>query len=374
MLPHTNSPLKTNTTEDPQDASKAFWYCIQVEKWPDALAILCIIFDITGILLNGSIGVLLFRMSQGPRTSLSLLRTALVCCFLASLVNLLGDVNPNDIVTDNVAFNILVCIFWNSRIFYWGFTVVGMYAVVLFAVERAIVLRNFEIFRFTAPSRRLVAYGAIICIFSALLVTPQVLTVNLQGDRCSCAPTAVSVPFLYVICAHVYLWFILLFLVNGFLLFAAAIHVILWVREPPFKSQKDDLNSLRFDVEPPSLKHTNSSSRWATASMCLLPLAGFYVALIGFDAFHQVLSVVATMTYVIGSDQQRCGALLLVLYLNAVPVILCAYVPSLRCFVASFYRKIASTLKPSPTITGLDNSTIPENTVSQISLSITDIK
>lgn len=328
----------SSTTED----FKTFWYCRPFSAWPDALAIIEIILDVTSFLLNGFTGALLLRrLKRGPMVSLGLLRILVACCFLACLQNLLQDTNPKGLAIENAAFNTLVCVFWHSRLIYWLFTVIGIQAVAFFAVDRAIVLRNFETFRFTAPNRRLVYYQVFIYIFSVLLVAPQGLTVNLQEGKCSCAPHLVSNPYMTVIFAHIYVWFVLLFVVDGCALLAAATHVIIWVKETPLKLQQDDLNRLSFSAEEEEGEQEVaevSRRGWWTSSMCLLPLACAYVLTFAYDAIYQFISAVSSLSYVINSFEQRIGDFMLVIYLNVVPIVLLIYLPPLRYFVRKIFK------------------------------------
>lgn len=337
----TNDHNYNFSTVNPQIVSKTFWYCLRLEKWPDAFSIIQIILDITGILLNGFTATLLIvRLKNGPLISLKLLRTAVVCCLLSSLVNLMGDVNPAGLFTGNYVFNKMICIFWNSRLFYWCFTVIGVQAMVLFCMDRALTIRKLDKLRLTSHDNRFLNYQFFIYIFSFFMVLPQVFTVNIASEKCSCASTMIIIPFLTLIYAHVYLWFGLILLLEGGLIVASAIEVIIWVRETPIKFQKDDLNSLRDGDANPTTTHRG----WRTSSMCLLPIACVYIVTFGYDASYQFMSAISSIDYVINSYQQRFGAMLLVVYSNAIPVILLTYVASLRGHVRSMFLRMVAFL------------------------------
>ncbi|VDN97810.1 unnamed protein product [Rodentolepis nana] len=327
----------TENSLDP--ISRTFWYCVPFDEWPDAVDILTIIFEVSGIILNLLTAFLLFRIRHGPRQNVVLLKTLTIHCLLVCIVNLIEDCDPDGVTTDNYVFNTLMCVFWNARFFYWIFFVAVSQCLVFLAVDRVLTLYKCDQLRFTSPRRRIVVYEITIHAFSTLLTLPQVLTVNLQHGGCACAPNKVNIPFLTVIYAHVYLWFTLLFVTDGSILLCSAYYIMKWVRETPSRDQLDDLNELSFEVFSEHGIHLEQykGKGYKTASMCILPLAMSYILTFSYDSTYQFVSALGLATFIINSIPQKIGGLLLVVHVNVVPVVLFFYLPPLKEFAARYF-------------------------------------
>ena len=315
--------------------SRTFWYCKTITHWPDVIDILFFIFEIQGILINLFTVILLFRLHHGPRLSVRILQTLTIHCLLVCVVNLLEDVNPFGVNTSNALLNLIVCIFWDSRFFYWVFEVSAIQCTVLFACDRLIILRNWDQMRYTSDKRRLLCYEVFIHTFSILFTCPQFLTVNLQNGECNCAPTTVNMDFLTVIYGHVFVWFICLFVIDGALLLCSAYLIAKWVKETPLKQQFDELNAVTFD-EKHKAKVIGMGRK--TASLCVIPLAISHVLTFSYDSIYQFLSAAGVTTFVINSPAQKVGGLLIVVNANLVPIILIAYLPPLQEFTLKLIR------------------------------------
>ncbi|VDL19029.1 unnamed protein product [Hymenolepis diminuta] len=318
--------------------SKTFWYCIPFVEWPDAVDILFLIFEVSGIILNILTALLLFRIRQGPRQNIVLLQTLSIHCLLVCIINFMEDCNPKGVTTDNYVFNILMCVFWNARFFYWIFFVAAIQCLVFLSIDRALTLYKSDHLRFTSLRRRILVYEVTIHVFSALITLPQVLTVNLKEDECSCAPNKINIPFLTVIYAHVYIWFTILFVTDGSILLCCAYYIMKWVRETPRREQFDDLNELSFEVirEHGHPFEQYLGKGYKTASMCILPLAVSYVITFSYDSTYQFASALGLATFIINSIPQKIGGLFLVIHVNVVPVILLFYLPPLRDFAIRY--------------------------------------
>lgn len=319
--------------------SKTFWYCVPFIGWPDAVDIIYLIFEVSGILLNILTTILLFRVRQGPRQNIVILRTLSIHCIMVCVVNFLEDVDPDGITTNNKVFQIIMCVFWNARFFYWIFFVASVECLVFFSIDRVLTLYKSDQLRFTSPRRRVIVYEITIHVFSTILTLPQVLTVNLQDGGCSCAPNKVNIPFLSIIYAHVYIWFVILFVTDGCILLCSAYYIVKWVREMPKEDQYDDLNEASFEeIHDHERRLKESTGRgYKTASMCILPLAISFVITFSYDSCYQFASALGLTTFIINSIPQKIGGLLLVIHVNVVPVVLLIFIPPLKDFIVRYF-------------------------------------
>ncbi|VDD78931.1 unnamed protein product, partial [Mesocestoides corti] len=179
-----NVPRMNHSASDHDFVSKTFWYCIPFTNWPDAIDIFNFIFEISGMILNMLITILLFRLQHGPKTSLTLLRTLAIHSLLSCIINFANDVNPKSISTKSVIFNQIVCVLWHSRFFYWIFTVAAIECLVFFSIDRAILMQKPDLYQFTSEKRRITFFEVTTHVFSVLITAPQILTVNIQSGRC----------------------------------------------------------------------------------------------------------------------------------------------------------------------------------------------
>ncbi|VDM00629.1 unnamed protein product [Schistocephalus solidus] len=158
----------------------------------------------------------------------------------------------------------------------------------IFAVNRFFCLARLELYRVTVREYRLTSYVTLAVVASLFLSLPLLLTVNLNNDQCDCAPIKITILFLRVISAPVYLWFILL------LVFISA-QLIRWIlnRISTHYSWRtaNDLNSLTLKqpADVTIAHQLEESSRdldgapddkrhgWTSASFCILPLTVSYV-------------------------------------------------------------------------------------------------
>ncbi|BHF83598.1 hypothetical protein SprV_0902674100 [Sparganum proliferum] len=344
--------------------SKTFWKCIDRTDWPDFIDVSDYILEIVGIPLNTLTLVLLSKKQSGPRISLILLRGMVASYLLSTVINFLSDVYPHTVRTGNYHFNRLVCLLWTSRFFYWIFSVMGGMFLALFAVDRYAILAQLDRFRITVPEYRVPSYVVFVVTSSLLLALPQLLTVNLQGDTCDCAPIQVNIPFLAFVYAHVYIWFSLLLVFEGSILAFITAQLIRWRQNwlPANHNWRpdDDLNALtlkrpaelrmqkRTKKDPGNCSARDDKRRsWSSASFCILPLTASYVLTHAYDSIYQFLSAVGLTTFIINSPEQRVGALLLLVHSTAVPLILCFYIPSLRVYLQSLWKR-AFTQKANP--------------------------
>uniref|UniRef100_A0A5K3FKD1 G_PROTEIN_RECEP_F1_2 domain-containing protein n=1 Tax=Mesocestoides corti TaxID=53468 RepID=A0A5K3FKD1_MESCO len=277
-----------------------------------------------------------------------------MCCLFLCVTNLAEDSTPYGISSNNVIFNVLVCVLWKSRFFYWIFTVAAIECLVFFSIDRAILMQKPDLYQFTSEKRRIIYFEVTIHVFSVLITAPQILTVNNQDGGCSCAPTTVNIPFLALIYAHVYLWFSLLFVLDSTLLLLAASQVILWVREMSTKNHVDELNTMWYkDLSKSEEQRLRHIRGWRTASMCIVPMALSQVLTFLYDSTYQFLSAVGATTFIINSPQQKVGGLLLVVHANVVPCCLLIWIPALRGVVCSALSKV-HVLPPSKCPRGED--------------------
>lgn len=315
--------------------SKTFWYCVPTEGWPSWLDIFFYIFEIGGLLMNAWVAVYLFKAQSPLRLSLILLRIIVVNCFLAALVNFLDDLYPWSWSTDNYIFNVLFCIFWNSRFFYWIFVVTASQSLTLFAFNQALTVWNLEKYRLSSPERRLHFYLIYIFTFSICITLPQFLTVNLDGDKCSCAPTAVNIPFLAAIYAHTYMWFSLLLVLSSAIMITSSVLIVLWKRNCATRDihlQHDELNLFRFsDTSQKDLETMCSNMGWnTTGAMVIVYLSASYVVTFSYDASYQFLSALGVTTFIVNSDKQKAGAVMIVSHTFFVPCLLLYFIPIFR--------------------------------------------
>nr|VZI36309.1 unnamed protein product [Spirometra erinaceieuropaei] len=346
--------------------SKTFWKCIDRTDWPDFIDVSDYILECVGIFLNTLILVLISKKQSGPRISLILLRGMVASYLLSTVINFLSDIYPHSVRTGNYHFNRLVCLLWNSRFFYWIFNVMGGMFLAIFAVDRYAILAQLDRFRITVPEYRVPSYVVFVVISSLLLSLPQLLTVNLQGDTCDCAPIQVNIPFLALVYAHVYIWFSLLLVFEGSLLVYISAQLIRWRQNwlPANHNWRldDDLSALSLKrptalgIQKRAKKGpANSSTRndkcrsWSSASFCILPLTASYVLTDAYDSIYQFLSAVGLTTFIINSPEQRVGAMLLLVHSTAVPLILCFYIPSLRVDLQRLWKK-AFTQRSNPSV------------------------
>ncbi|VDO04532.1 unnamed protein product [Rodentolepis nana] len=314
--------------------SKTFWYCIPTVDWPDAVDALCLLFEVTGFVLNILTIALLFRIRHGPTHCIIILRTLAIHCLLVSIVNFLEDVNPNGVKTDNYVLGTIICVFWNARFFYWIFLVASIQCMTIFSIDRVLTLYKSDHLRYTGAKRRIVVYEITIHVFSLFITLPQILTVNLNNGGCDCAPNTINIPFLAIIYAHVFIWYAMIFLIDGGILLCAAYFTVKWIRETPKMEQFDDLNELSFDV---IREHEHNYERYvgkgyATASMCVVPLAVSHIITFSYDSTYQFASALGLTTFIINSVPQRIGGLFLIIQANVIPAILLFYLPPLRDF------------------------------------------
>nr|CDS28603.1 amine GPCR [Hymenolepis microstoma] len=318
--------------------SKTFWYCIPTVGWPDAVDVLCLLFEVTGFLLNTLTIALLFRIRHGPTHNIIILRTLAIHCLLVSIVNFLEDCNPNGIKPDNYILGTIICVFWNARFFYWIFLVATTQCVTFFSLDRVLTLYKSDQLRYINSKKRIIVYEITIHVFSILITLPQILTVNLKNGGCDCAPNTVNIPFLTIIYAHVFIWYAVLFLLDGGILLCTAYFIVKWVRETPKMDQFDDLNELSFDVIK---EHEHNFAQYIgkgykTASMCVVPLAVSHIITFSYDSTYQFASALGLTTFIINTVPQRIGGLFLIIQANVIPSILLFYLPPLRDFTTRY--------------------------------------
>ncbi|VDN09795.1 unnamed protein product [Dibothriocephalus latus] len=323
------------------EESKTFWHCVPSTNFPNVVDIFFYIFETTGLLLNAFVLAGLSKAHPIPRTSLMLLRSISVCCLLTAFMNFLEDVYPFSWRSHNYHFDRLVCIFWRSRFFYWIFVVMGTHYLVFFCFDRLAVIENAREYKNVVEEHRILAYHITAVIGGILLTMPQVLTVNLQGDTCDCAPTQVNIPFLSVIYAHVYVWFSLMFIFVTCVLAYVCYRLVKAVRDPSGHNRTDDLCLMTLQSEA-CVRGVQSAPplSWRSASMCILPLALSYSLTFVYDCIYQFLSALSLTTFIINSTQQQVGALLLVVNTSLLPCILLLYIPALRSFVVLVLQKL----------------------------------
>ncbi|VDL88186.1 unnamed protein product [Schistocephalus solidus] len=349
--------------------SKTFWMCITRKNWPDPIDFGVYILECTGILLNTLTLVLISKKHSGPRVSLILLRGMIASYLISVIVNFMSDVYPYNLRTQNYHFNRLICIFWKSRFLYWIFDVMAGIFMALFAVDRYACLAQLDRFRITAPEYRSASYVIFVVVSALFLSLPQILTVNLREDRCDCALIRVSIPFLSLVYAHVYVWFSLLLVFQGSLMGFICVQLIDWKLNRLSANYtwrlEDDLNgmTLKQPVVPHLLKPqrkkkgTVASSicdakghKWTSASFCILPLTLSYVLAMVYDSTYQFLSALGLTTYIISSEEQRVGEMLLLTHSTAVPLIICFYIPSLRVFLKRQLKRAVKKKKAGSTV------------------------
>ncbi|VDK24433.1 unnamed protein product [Taenia asiatica] len=321
--------------------SETFWYCITQTVWPDAIDIITLILEISGLLLNILAAILLLRVTEGNKVSIVLLRTIFFNNIIDAAIKLLGDVTPARVEFSIVELNYAICVIWDSRFLYWLFNKVAIEAFVFFAIDRALTLGGSQAFRFVPVESRLTLYQSCIYIYSLLITIPQFFSVNLEKGGCSCAPTTVNVPFLAIIYAHVFIRFALLVVLNGIIVLYSSARVIRWVQQTPVRHQIDELNFLHFkNPSEEELKRLEPLHSWKTPSMSILPLSICFVISFGFDATYQFLSGAGLTTYVIGGVAQRIGTLLLLVFTNFVPLTLMVTLPVLRFWLEDTFDAV----------------------------------
>ncbi|VDM01593.1 unnamed protein product [Schistocephalus solidus] len=321
--------------------SKTFWHCVPSTNFPNVVDISFYIFETTGIFLNAFVLAGLSKVHPNPRTSLMLLRSISVCCLLTAFVNFLEDAYPFAWRSNNYHFNRLVCIFWESRFIYWIFVVMGTHYLVFFSLDRLEVIEEVKSYKSMVEEHRILSFHITAVVGGILLTTPQVLTVNLKGDTCDCAPTQVNIPFLSIIYAYTYVWFALMLVFVSSLLTFVCWKLIQAIREPSGHDRTDNLCLLTLESQAYGKgTHAATPLGWRSASMCILPLALSYCLTFVYDSTYQVLSALNLTTFIINSIQQQIGALLLVINTNLIPCILIFYIPALRSFFLLVLQKL----------------------------------
>ncbi|VDN12574.1 unnamed protein product [Dibothriocephalus latus] len=321
--------------------STTFWHCVPTTNLPNAIDICFYIFEAMGLFLNTLVLVGLSKAHPIPRTSLILLRFISAFCLLTAFMNFLEKVYPYSWRSHNYHFDRLVCIFWKSRFFYWIFVVMGAHYLVFFCLDRLAMIEDLKSYKTMVEENRILSYHITALISGLLLTSPQILTVNVQGDTCDCAPTRVNIPFLSVIYAHVYVWFVLMFVLVSSVLALVCYKLVKAVRDASGHNRTDDLCLMTLEAQA-FVKGVHSAPPlgWRSASMCILPLALSYSITFAYDCIYQFLSALNLTTFIINSPQQQVGALLLVVNTSLVPCILLLYIPALRSFVLLVLRKM----------------------------------
>ncbi|VDL94383.1 unnamed protein product [Schistocephalus solidus] len=321
--------------------SKTFWHCVPSSNFPTIVDIGFYIFETTGMFLNAFVLAGLSKVHPIPRTSLMLLRSITVCCLLTAFVNFLEHVYPYSWRSHNYHFDRLICIFWKSRFFYWIFFALGTHYLVFFSLDRLAVIEEVKSYKSMLEEQRILAFHTTAVVSGILFTTPQVLTVNLQGDTCDCAPTQVNIPFLSVIYAHVYVWFTLMFVFVSSLLAFVSWKLVKAIRKPSGHDRIDNLSLLTLESQA-CVKGTHSAPPlgWRSASMCILPLALSYFLTLVYDSTYQFLSALNLTTFIINSIQQQIGALLLVVNTSLIPSIFISYIPALRSFLVGVLHRL----------------------------------
>lgn len=321
--------------------SETFWYCITETVWPDAIDIITIILEISGIFLNILAAILLLRVTKGNKVSIVLLRTIFFNNIIDAVIKLVGDVTPSRVEFSIVELNYAICVIWDSRFLYWLFNTFAIEAFVFFAIDRALTLGGSQAFRFVPVESRLTLYQSCIYIYGLLITIPQFFSVNLEKGGCVCAPTTVNVPFLAIIYAHVFIRFALLVVLNGVIVLYSSVRVIRWIQQTPVRHQVDELNFLHFkNPSEAELKRLEPLHSWKTSSMSILPLSICFIVTFGFDATYQFLSGVGLTTYVIGGAAQKMGTLMLLVFTNFAPLMLMVALPVLRFWVEDTFDAV----------------------------------
>ncbi|KAM7535003.1 hypothetical protein Aperf_G00000104331 [Anoplocephala perfoliata] len=308
-----------------------FWICVEQTNWPDIIDILVIIFEALALVISAFTAFLLFRIREGSRISLVLLRTAIINNIIDAIVKIIRSAVPFRANFSFVELNYIFCTFWESQFIFWLFNSFSVLALLLFAIDRGLTLTSKDSIRFTPPESRLRTYLICVYVFGFLFTIPTFLYVNMENGTCLCGPTTVKGTVLTLIYASVYLRFAVMILLNGTLYLICIGAVIMYVRQTPVKHQKDELNSLHF--LPPSavdLKRLEESHGWKIPSLCILPIGVFYIIYFGFDAGYMFVSGLGLTTFEMGGDLQKIGVLLMALFSITVPIVLLLMLPVFR--------------------------------------------
>nr|VZI04361.1 unnamed protein product [Spirometra erinaceieuropaei] len=134
------------------------------------------------------------------------------------VIHFLEDVYPYPLMTDNLTFNRIICIIWYSRFFYWVFIVIGGLVLTYFTANRAMQIVCKYQYAFSSSKALELGTVAIIVFFSALLTLPQMIIVQTDGKKCICSEVPIKVPNIIWTFTEVYLFFAVLFLLNGIIL------------------------------------------------------------------------------------------------------------------------------------------------------------
>ncbi|VDK33871.1 unnamed protein product [Dibothriocephalus latus] len=326
--------------------SSTFWYCSSSTQWPDVFDILLILFEALGLLLNTAVAILLFMLRGPCKTSLALLRGLVVSCMLACWVNLVEDVAPKVQKTPSYHFNRLLCIFWQSRFLYWIFVVIAS-QFLFFGVYRYLDMTGADDYKMLSEEYQIPTYSTVITVFSVLITGPQTLSVNLVGDDCNCSNRKINIPFLSLIYAQVYLWIAILIVFDGSVLAYISVRLRRLLRTPAGCKREDKLELLHFyntGLSECQLSTTTAAaavcSSGITGSMCITPLFVSYLLFFSYDQLYQFASAVDLTTYVIGTQVQQCGELLIIGHFVLVPIIIVVYIRPLRLGMKKCWRRL----------------------------------
>ncbi|VDL99165.1 unnamed protein product [Schistocephalus solidus] len=325
--------------------SRTFWYCVESHQWPDVYDILLIVFAALGLLLNIAVAILLFLLRGPCKTSLALLRGLVVSCAMACLVNFIEHAMPKMERTSSYHFNRLICIFWASRFFYWIFVVIASQFLFFFAVYRFLDLTGNDDYKIPSEEYQIPTYSTLIPVFSVIISAPQTFSVNLVGDVCNCSHRKINIPLLSLIYAQVYIWTAILIVFDGSVLTFISFQLWRLMKMPKNLRGEDKLELLHFYkttfTEGPLCENTAASNSSKVAgSLCIIPLTISYLVLFSYDQLYQFASAINLTAYVIGTQVQKFGGLLLVWHCVIVPIIVLIYVRPLRLCLQKFWRKL----------------------------------
>ncbi|BHF72782.1 hypothetical protein SprV_0401585300 [Sparganum proliferum] len=278
-------------------------------------------------------------------TSLTLLRALTSTSLLTLIIHFLEDVYPFPLMTSNLTFNRFICVIWYSRFFYWVFVVIGGLVLTYFTANRAMQIVCKYQYAFSSSKAVELGTVGVMVFFSALLTLPQMLIVQTDGKQCICSEVPIKVPNIIWTFTEVYLFFAVLFLLNGIILTVSCVQVIRWMYQTQKDNRIDTVNSACFPDTPPELveKFTRCQG-WKSSSMCMVPLTVSYLTCFGYDCIYQFICATGKCTYVINSPAQKFGGLLLIVHAVAVPIIILIFIPALRyrarCLIRGLIKRI----------------------------------
>ncbi len=289
--------------------------------------VLIILLAVTGIALNSITAPALFRLTCQRPASLVLLAvqcaSGVVVCFIWFAE--VAIVPQNWIGTHQEGIRAPVCILWYSHYFHTALTKFSLLNLTLLVIDRTLEVTKKMQLRFTMDDSRVREYYGLIVTLSAVLCTPQFLTVNIDlPGVCRCSAMAGGKILLMISHAEVYIWFVMISFVC---IPVMSLCVVVLLKDD---KHFDDWAGLWHRGEQEDQGHVLPLVSWRSPSACIVPLT---VTMTLTYTLHLGMSLIATAgysPYVYNSTVQLVGVALRLLHVNLVPIIALIYIPHVR--------------------------------------------